>query len=160
MLRRQQTHEICRQFNKAPSKGHLKKLKNIFAHCGEQVFIEYGFHCDYGDKISLGNNVYLNVNCTLLDGGHITIGDNSLIGPGVQIITINHDTNPASRLTKTNYASDVLLENNVWIGAGSIILPGVNIGQGAVIGAGSVVTAKVQPDTLVAGNPARKIKNL
>jgi len=157
---RHQTHEICRQFNRSPSKGHLKKLKSLFAHCGENVLIEQGFHCDYGNKITLGSRVYLNINCVLLDGGAITLGDDCLIGPNVQILTINHDISPQARLTKTNYAKDVNIEHNVWIGAGSIILPGTTIYQGSVIGAGSVVTGSVEPNALYCGNPAKKLKNI
>ncbi|WP_444994454.1 sugar O-acetyltransferase [Aliikangiella sp. IMCC44359] len=155
---RQRTHEICRNFNRSPSKGHLKKLKSTFSSCGENVRIEPGFHCDYGHKIKLGNNVYININCTLLDGGEIIIGDDCLIAPNVQILTINHPSSPKERLEKTSYASDVTLGCNVWLGAGAIVLPGISIGTGAVVGAGSVVTSEVEANCLYAGNPAQKIK--
>ena len=152
---RNKAHELCRQFNRAPSKGHLKKLKVIFKHAGEMLIIEQGFHCDYGDKISFGDRVYLNINCTLLDGGEIEIGDDVLIGPNVQILTVNHPMNSAERLERKNLTSNVSIGNNVWIGAGAIILPGVSIGEGVVIAAGSVVTKSVEPYYLVTGNPAK-----
>ncbi len=152
---RQRTHEVCRQFARSPSKGNLKRLKALFAQCGEQVFIEAGFHCDYGDKISIGDRVFINVNCTFLDGGSIEIGDDCLIGPGVQLLTVGHDTQAQARLKKANYADDIRIGANVWIGGGAIILPGVRIGDGAVVGAGSVVTKDVESNAKVAGNPAK-----
>lgn len=153
-------HDTCRRFNRSPSKGNLKHLKTIFQHCGNDVFIEQGFHCDYGDKISLGDRVYLNINCTLLDGGIISIGNDCLIGPNVQILTINHPLSPKERLEKTNYADDVYIGKNAWLGAGVIVLPGVSIGDGAVIGAASLVSRNVEANSLYLGNPARKVRDL
>jgi maltose O-acetyltransferase len=158
--RRRQVHEICRQFSRSPSKGNLSRLKSLFATFGEDVFIEQGFYCDYGDKISLGHRVYINMNCTFLDGGMITIGDDCLIGPNVQILTVNHAVSAKERLNKMNFISDVNLGDNVWIGAGVIILPGICIGSDAVIGAGSVVSRNVQSHCLYLGNPARKVRQL
>ena len=158
--RRNLVHDTCRQFSRSPSRGNLLRLKALFFSCGEEVFIEQGFYCDYADKISLGKRVYININCTLLDGGLISIGDDCLIGPNVQILTINHATSAKERLDKKNYAEDVSIANNVWIGAGTIILPGVHIAEGAVIGAGSVVNKDVQAKYLYAGNPAKKIHKL
>ena len=158
--RRHQVHDMCRQFSRSPSKGNLIRLKSLFASCGEDVFIEQGFYCDYGDKISLGDRVYLNINCTLLDGGLITIGDDCLIGSNVQILTINHAVDPQERLKKDNFSEDIFIGSNVWIGAGAIILPGVNIGEGAVVGAGSIVTRDIQANCLFAGNPAKLIRQL
>jgi len=157
---RNRVHHACRLFNQSPSKGNLKRLQKLFGLCGEQLFIESGFHCDYGDRISLGNRVYINLNCTFIDGGNITIGDDALLGPGVQILTINHPLSPAERLNKTSYASDVVIGNNVWIGAASVILPGASIGDGAVVGAASVVTGSLEANSLYIGNPARKVRAL
>jgi len=157
---RNKAHELCRQFNRAPSKGHLKKLKSIFKQAGEMLIIEQGFHCDYGNKIRFGDRVYLNINCTLLDGGEIEIGNDVLIGPNVQILTINHPMISLERLERKNLASNVSIGNNVWIGAGAIILPGLEIGDGAVIAAGSVVTQAVEDYDLVAGNPAKVKRKL
>ena len=158
--RRHQVHDTCRQFSRSPSKGNLARLKSLFADYGEDIFIEQGFYCDYGDKITLGHRVYINVNCTFLDGGQITIGDDCLIGPNVQILTINHALSAKERIQKDNYAENIHIENNVWIGAGAIILPGIHIGSGAVVGAGSVVTKNIQANSLYAGNPAAKIRSL
>ena len=158
--RRQHVHEICRQFGRSPSKGNLKRLKALFSACGEQVVVESGFYCDYGDKIVLGNRVFININCTILDAGLGNIGDDCLIGPNVQMLAVGHDLDPTLRLAKHNYAQDITLGKNVWIGAGVIILAGVSIGDNSVIGAGSVVTKDVIAGHLYAGNPAKKINIL
>ncbi len=155
---RQIAGEICRKFARDPSKGYLKKLKALFQHCGEQVFIEYEFHCDYGSFISIGDRTYINKGCTFLDAGKIEIGNDCLFGPNVQLITVTHPSNPSHRLQKTNLCSDIQIGNNVFIGAGAIILPGVTIGDNTIIGAGSVVTKSFGENEMVAGNPATKLK--
>jgi len=158
--KRKQVHEICRLFSKSPSKGNLKRLKSTFAGCGQDVFIESGFHCDYADKIFLADRVYININCTILDGAEVHIGEDTLIGPNVQILTVSHDIDPQERLKKYNFAQNIEIGKNVWIAAGVIILPGVTIGDNSVIGAGSVVCKDVDPDSLYLGNPAVKVKSL
>ncbi|MDA8940109.1 sugar O-acetyltransferase [Pseudoalteromonas marina] len=164
LAQRKTVHEICRLFNKSPSKGNLKRIKERFAQCGEGVIIESGFHCDYGNQITIGDRSFININCTVLDApiseGAITIGDDCLIGPNVQLLAVSHAVNPTLRLNKENFAAPIIIGNNVWIGAGAIIVAGVSIGDNSVIGAGSVVTKNVEADTVVAGNPAREIKAL
>lgn len=172
---RKSVHELCRQFSRSPSKGNLKRLKTLFHSCGEEVFIEHGFHMDYGDNITIGDRVFINVNCTLIDGkgpeakidnkdgftiGKISIGNDCLIGPNVQLLAISHDVHPDTRLAKYNYVDDIIIGNNVWLGGGVIILAGVIIGDNAVVGAGSVVTKNVDEQSFYAGNPARKIRTL
>ncbi len=160
IAQRKRTHEICRQFSRSPSHGNLRRLQALFAACGNDVFIEQGFYCDYGERISLAERVYINMNATFLDGGHISIGDDCLIGPNVQLLTVNHATRPSERLKKASYAEDICIEKNVWLGGGVIVLPGVTIGTGAVIAAGSVVAGNVDKNSLYAGNPAKKIRAL
>ena len=161
---RKQTGEICRLFNKSPSKGNLKRIKELFAQCGEGVIIESGFHCDYGNQITIGDRSFININCTVLDApiseGAISIGQDCLIGPNVQLLAVSHAVNPTQRLNKENFAAPITIGNNVWIGAGVIVLAGVTIGDNAVVGAGSVVIKSVAPNTVVAGNPAVKIKDI
>ncbi len=157
---RKKAHEICRQFTRSPSKGNLSRLKSLFKSVGKTVFIEAGFYCDYGDKISIGERVYFNLNCTLLDGGSIEIGDDCLIGSYVQILTINHPMSAKARLNKTSLAGNIKIEKNVWIGSSALILPNTHIGQNAVIGAGSVVCHDIEENSLYAGNPAKKIRDL
>jgi len=161
---RKQTGEICRLFNKSPSKGNLKRIKERFAQCGEGVIIESGFHCDYGNQIVIGDRSFININCTVLDApineAAINIGSDCLIGPNVQLLAVSHAINPTQRLNKQNFAAPITVGNNVWIGAGVIILAGVTIGNNAVVGAGSVVTKDIAANTVVAGNPAVKIKDI
>ncbi|MBE0364594.1 maltose O-acetyltransferase [Pseudoalteromonas ulvae UL12] len=161
---RKLSHETCRMFAKSPSKGNLKRIKTLFADCGEHVMIEPQFHCDYGSHISIGDRTFININCTVLDAptaeGAITIGADCLIGPNVQLLAVSHAVNPAERLKKENFAAPIAIGNNVWIGAGVIVLAGVSIGDNAVVGAGSIVTKDVAANTLVAGNPAIKIRNI
>jgi len=145
---------LCRQFERSPSHGNLKRLKQAFGTCGKEVFIEAGFYCDYGNTIHLGDRVYINARCTFLDAGKITLGDDCLIGPNVQILAVSHDSEAEKRLEKNSYAVDTHLGNNVWVGAGAIVLPGVTIGDNVVVGAGSVVTKDIKANTKVAGNPA------
>ncbi|MGO2129168.1 MAG: sugar O-acetyltransferase [Pseudoalteromonas prydzensis] len=161
---RKTAHEICRLFAKSPSKGNLKRIKGLFFHSGESVIIEAGFHCDYGSQIHIGDRTFININCTVLDApiseGTINIGSDCLIGPNVQLLAVSHAVNPTERLNKENFTAPIIIGNNVWIGAGVIVLAGITIGDNAVVGAGSVVTKNVAANTVVVGNPAVKIKDI
>ncbi|MDN3380652.1 MULTISPECIES: sugar O-acetyltransferase [unclassified Pseudoalteromonas] len=161
---RKVAHETCRLFAKSPSKGNLKRIKSMFAKCGEGVIIEAGFHLDYGSQVQIGDRTFININCTVLDApineGAISIGDDCLIGPNVQLLAVSHAVNPTERLNKENFAAPITIGNNVWIGAGVIVLAGVTIADNAVVGAGAVVTKDIAANTVVAGNPAVKIKDI
>ena len=162
---RKSVHELCRQFTRSPSKGNLKRLKALFSSCGESVFIEYGFHMDYGDSIIIGDRTYLNANCTIVDAtkdtlSRVKIGADCLIGPNVQLLAVSHDIEPSARLMKHNYADNIIIGNNVWLGGGVIVLAGVIIGDNCVVGAGSVVTKDAEGNSFYAGNPAVKIRDL
>lgn len=184
---RRSVHELCRQFNRSPSKGNLKRVKDILQHCGEGVIIESGLHMDYGEAISLGDRVYININCTFIDGHNtidgknsendinsaestkinagvitqISIGNDCLIGPNVQFLAISHDIEPTLRQThKYNFVEGITLEQNVWLGAGVIVLSGICIGENSVVGAGSVITKDVEANSFYAGNPAKKIRSI
>ena len=127
----------------------------------EQVpYIVPPFYCDYGNHISVGNNVFINYNCTLLDVGKITIGDNCMLAPGVAIYTAGHPLHPDSRNSGYEYGMDVTIGKNVWIGGSVVITPGVHIGDCCVIGAGSVVTKDIPAWSLAAGNPCRVIRKI
>jgi len=158
--RRDLVHERCRAYTRSPSKGHFKKLKEIFSTCGKDVRIEYGFHCDYGNKITFGDRVYINVNCTILDGGEVNIGDDVLIGPNVQFITVNHALEAESRLSKKAYVQNIEIGDNVWIGAGAIILPGTRVENNVVIGAGCVANGTLKSGNLYAGIPSKMIRKI
>jgi maltose O-acetyltransferase len=130
-------------------------LAERLAQVGAGAVIRPPFHCDYGYNIAIGDGVFLNYGCIVLDVVAVTIGDATQIGPGVQILTADHPRDPAARATGAEWGRPIAIGRNVWIGGGALILPGVTIGDDAIVGAGSVVTRDVAPGATVAGNPAR-----
>jgi maltose O-acetyltransferase len=124
------------------------------------AWIQPPFFCDYGTNIVLGNKVFFNFNCVVLDVMEVTIGSNVLIGPSVQIYTATHPISAVERRKWLESAKPVRIGSDVWIGGGAIICPGVNIGDRSVIGAGSVLTRDIPSDVFAAGNPARVIRVL
>lgn len=126
----------------------------------ETPFINPPFYCDYGNHIKVGKNFFANYNCTMLDVGKITFGDNCLLAPNVSIYTAGHPIHPDSRNTLYEYGIDITIGNNVWIGGNVVICPGVNIGDNCVIGAGSVVTKDIPAWTIAAGNPCKVIRRI
>lgn len=116
------------------------------------------FYIDYGKPVTIGEDCFIQQCCTFFGRGGITIGNGVFIGPKCNLITINHDVNPENR--SATYGRPIVIEDKVWIGINSTVLPGVRIGYGAIIGAQSVVTHDVPPMTVVAGNPARIIKKI
>ena len=125
---------------------------------GANAMLRPPFYCDYGFNIRLGANVFMNFNCVILDTAAVTIGDDTRIGPAVQIYTADHPRDPAVRRSGLESGIPVTIGSNVWIGGGAIILPGVTIGDDAIVGAGSVVTRDVPAGATVAGNPARVVQ--
>ena len=134
---------------------HFIQLEQILASVGEGTVIRPPFFVDYGYNISIGRGVFLNFNCVLLDVCAIEIGDLTQIGPAVQIYAADHPRSPEARRANLENGHPVRIGANVWIGGASIILPGVTIGDDAIVGAGSVVTRDVPPRATVLGNPAR-----
>ena len=130
-------------------------LLERFAAVGDGAVIRPPFHCDYGFNISLGAGVFLNFNCVILDVVKVMIGERTQIGPGVQILAADHPRDPVGRASGLEFGRPVRIGRSVWIGAGAIILPGVSIGDDALIGAGSVVTRDVPAAATAFGNPAR-----
>lgn len=143
-------------------------LKELLGGIGENVAIDTPFHCDHGKNIFIGNDVIINMNCTFVDNMTIQIGNRVLIASNVQIYTSSHPVLPQERLVpdwkerKTTwfrtYALPVEIKDNVWIGAGSILLPGVTIGENSVIGAGSVVNRTIPANCIAVGNPCKIIR--
>ena len=159
--------DLARDYNLTNSSDTKRKselLNELLGKVGNQLWITPPFHVDYGCNIYFGNNCEVNMNCTFLDDNKIIIGDSVLIAPNVQIYTAYHPTHYLDRFTisenetfnfcKTQTAP-VIIGKNVWIGGGTIILPGVTIGDNTVIGAGSVVTKDIPADTIAYGNPCK-----
>lgn len=162
VLERQNAKKILHKLNVTEyviNKSSKQILKQLLPNANKQLYIEPPFHCDYGYNIYLGKNVYFNVNCVVLDGAKVTIGDNVFLGPGVQIYTATHPLDIVERL-KTETTKPVTIGNDCWIGGGSIILSGITIGNGCTIGAGSVVTKNIPDNSLAVGNPAKVIRKL
>ncbi|MBS7211034.1 MAG: sugar O-acetyltransferase [Megamonas funiformis] len=165
---------LTKQYNQTKFEDTIQKdsiLSELFAKIGNNVKIDVPFYCDYGQHISIGNNVIININCTFVDCNKITIGNNVLIASNVQIYTATHPVNISDRLLDNwsynnphaffnTYALPVTIEDNVWIGGGVIILPGVTIGKNSVIGAGSVVNKSIPPNSLAVGNPCKVIRKI
>ena len=136
-------------------------LKEVFAQCGEGCYVEVPLRANWGGAhVHFGNRVYANYNLTLVDDGHIYVGDDVLFGPNVVIATANHPIEPMLRSKALQYNKDVHIGNNVWIGAGAIIVPGITIGDNSVIGAGSVVTHDIPSDVVAVGNPCRILRKI
>lgn len=135
-------------------------LEELIPGIPKSVVIMPPFYCDHGNGIRLGEHVFINANCTFLDGAFITIGAHTLIGPNVQIYTPHHPLNYLERREEKEYSYPVSIGSDCWIGGGSIILPGITIGDRTVIGAGSVVTKDIPSDCVAVGNPAVVKKKL
>lgn len=165
---------LTKQYNQTKFEDTIQKdniLSELFAKIGNNVKIDVPFYCDYGQHISIGNNVIININCTFVDCNKITIGNNVLIASNVQIYTTTHPVNISDCLLDNwsynnphaffnTYSLPVTIEDNVWIGGGVIILPGVTIGKNSVIGAGSVVNKSIPPNSLAVGNPCKVIRKI
>jgi maltose O-acetyltransferase len=137
--------------------GRDALLARLLAQIGPGCAIRAPFYVDYGSNISLGADVFVNYGCVLLDVCPITIGDKTAIGPYVQILTADHPRDAATRAAGLEFGKPIAIGRNVWIGGGALLMPGVSIGDDAVIGAGSVVTRDVAAGSTVAGTPARPL---
>lgn len=132
----------------------------LFGTAGDLLVIEPPFYCDYGFNIHAGERVFMNFNCVILDVAPVRIGDRVLIGPAVQIYAATHPVEAGVRREGLELGRPVTIGDDVWIGGGAIILPGVRVGSGSIIGAGAVVTKDVPESVAVAGNPARVIREV
>lgn len=149
------------QLKPSQAEEKAKYLKENFAECGENCYIEVPFRANWGGHhVHLGNNVYANFNLTLVDDGEIFIGDGAMFGPNVTIATANHPINTELRARMLQYNKDVHIGNYVWVGANSVIVPGVTIGDNCVIGAGSVVCKDIPANSVAVGNPCKVIREI
>lgn len=155
---RQHAKEQIFQLNRlSPLQEQEKKLifRQLFGRVGSKFWIETPFYCDYGYLISIGENFYANHNCIILDCAPVIIGDDVMFGPNVSLFGAGHPLNPTERTQGLEYAKPIVIGNRVWIGGNVSVMPGVTIGEGCVIGAGSVVTKDIPPYTVAVGNPCR-----
>ena len=136
-------------------------MKEIFAECGENNYIELPFHANWGGRhVHFGSYIYANSNLTLVDDGHIYIGDRVMFGPNVTIATANHPINSELRGKGLQYNKDVHIGENTWIAANVVIVPGIRIGKNVVIGAGSVVTKDIPDNVVAVGNPCHILREI
>lgn len=135
-------------------------LHDLIGELGEGVTIRPPLHVDYGDHLSIGARTFVNFNLTALDTASITIGADCQIGPNVQLLTPTHPIDPTMRRDKLEAAEPIVIGDNVWLGGGVIVCPGVTIGENTVIGAGSVVTRDIPANVVAVGNPARVIRQI
>lgn len=160
-VERQKATELIRLYNLTETLPEQQTiLRQLLRQVGQASIIKPPFYCSYGQNIYIGDHVYLNVLCTILDCNEVHIGHSVMIGPGVQIYTAAHLLQAELRIQGWEVAKPVVIEEKVWIGGGAILLPGVRIGRNAVVGAGAVVTRSVPANMVVAGNPARVIREI
>lgn len=155
--------ELCRDYNDLrPRETEARDvlLRKILGNAGVQLLIEQPFYCDYGYNIHVGNNFYANFNLVILDEAPVTFGDNVFIAPNCGFYTAGHPIDADERNKGLEYARPITVGDNVWIGAGVTVLPGVTIGDNCVIGAGSVVVKEIPPYSLAVGNPCKIIKTI
>jgi maltose O-acetyltransferase len=159
---RERARDLCLALNgtrEADADERRRIVRDLFGKGGDTVWMQPPFFCDYGTNIELGERVFFNFNCIVLDVCRVRIGDYTLLGPAVQVYTPMHPFNAEQR-RREEFGKPVDIGSDVWIGGGAIILPGVRIGSRAVIGAGSVVTRDVPEATFAAGNPCRIIREI
>ena len=157
---RVRARDLCRALNASAEHDQERRrdiLRELFGAGGDTVWMQPPFHCDYGSNIRLGERVFFNFNCVVLDVCPVTIGDYTQFGPGVQVLTPLHPLDAAQR-RREEYGAPVSIGSDVWVGAGALILPGVRIGSRSVIGAGSVVTRDIPDGVLAVGNPCRVLR--
>jgi len=159
---RQRARDLCQALN-ATREGDQEQrrhiLRELFGAGGDTVWMQPPFYCDYGTNIELGTRVFFNFNCVVLDVCVVRIGDYTLFGPAVQILTPLHPLNAELR-REQEFGRPVEIGSDVWVGGGALILPGVRIGSRSVIGAGSVVTRDIPQGVFAAGNPCRVIRKV
>jgi len=157
------TKQLLLQLNTTPADQPAERarlLRELLPHAGPGLGLNSPFFCDYGANITLGEQVFFNFNCTILDVTTVTIGSRTMFGPQVQLYTATHPLDAQERASGLEFAKPIVIGDDVWVGGGAIICPGVTIGSRTVIGAGSVVTKDLPDDVFAAGNPCRVIRHL
>jgi maltose O-acetyltransferase len=158
---RQACERALRAFNADADEGKREDmLRALLGALGERSYIRPPFFCDYGYNLTLGDDVFMNFNCVALDVVPITIGNRVQMAPAVQLLAADHPLDPAERSSGREFGRPITIEDDVWLGGGVVVLPGVTIGRASVIGAGSVVTKDIPPGVVAVGNPCRVIREI
>lgn len=163
VLLRYKARKLFEEYNKTSVDDKDKRyslLKELFGKTGDNIFIEPSFKCDYGINIFVGENFYANFDCVILDVAEVHIGDNCMLAPQVAIYTATHPVDPDLRNSGKEYAKPITIGNNCWIGGHATINPGVTLGDNVVVASGAVVTKSFGDNVVIAGNPAKVIKNI
>ena len=159
---RERARDLCQDLNatrELEQETRRRVLIELLGSGGESAWIQPPFYCDYGNNIYLGERVYFNFNCVVLDVCEVHVGDFTFFGPAVQIYAATHPLNAQLRRTQ-EFGRPVTIGSDVWVGGGTIILPGVTIGSGTVVGAGSVVTRDLPEGVVAVGNPCRVLRSI
>ena len=159
---RSRARDLCWDLNATRDRDEARRrsiVAQLFGKGGDSVWLQPPFYCDYGSNIHMGERVFFNFNCVVLDVCPVTIGDFTLFGPAVQIYTATHPFDPVLR-RKQEFAKPIAVGSDVWVGGGAILCPGVTIGSRSIIGAGSVVTRDIPDGVFAAGNPCRVIRDV
>jgi maltose O-acetyltransferase len=159
---RERARDLCQELNATREREAEKRrsiLRQLMGRGGDSVWLQPPFYCDYGSNMLLGERVFFNFNCVVLDVCQVTIGDYTMFGPAVQIYTATHPMNAELR-RKQEFAKPIEIGSDVWVGGGAIVCPGVKIGSKSVIGAGSVVTRDIPAGVFAAGNPCRVVREI
>ena len=161
--RRVEAKKLFREYNRTEDEETDKRndlMQRLFKSVGKNVWIEPDFRCEFGKNITIGDDVYINFGCVILDCGPVTIGNQVLIGPNVGFYDANHALDAQERMDGALIPGNITIGNRVWIGGGTIILPNVHIGDDTVIGAGSIVTHDIPSGVVAVGNPCRVLRKL
>lgn len=160
---RSKAKDCCFKFNQCLPSDKVtqhKILDELFGCDSSTMNIEAPFYCDYGINITFGQNVFINHNCVFLDCAEISLGNNVFIAPNVGVYTATHPVDPYERNRGDEFAKPIVIEDNVWIGGGVQIVPGVTIGKNSVIGTGSVVTKDIPANSIAVGNPCKVLRKV
>ncbi|MFH5798273.1 maltose acetyltransferase domain-containing protein [Haladaptatus sp. CMAA 1911] len=160
---RRRAREYTRRFNRTDeteTEVRRSLLEELFGSTGEDPHVEPPFRCDYGYNVHVGDGFYANFDCVILDVCRVEMGRNCWLGPGVHVYTATHPLDAETRVEGPEYGKPVTMGDDVWVGGRAVVDPGVEIGDGAVVAAGAVVTEDVPQNTVVGGNPATVIREL
>ena len=155
--------ELVARYNAtAPAENDLRDalLRELIGHVGEDVMVRPPFHCEYGDRVSIGDRTFMNYDCVMLDVAPVTIGSHCQIATRVQFLTATHPIDPGPRRDGWESAEPIVVGDNVWLGGGAILCPGVTIGDDTVVGAGAVVTRDLPAGVVAVGSPARVLREI